>query len=343
MLGKVCGLRPPRHSTLNSINTLVGIMAEINWSALCTEALGDFTVAALPPTLTLPALPHAVTQFVQKANQPDVTVKELAAIIETDTGLTLELLRNVNSTFVGLRTKAKSVAQAITILGLKQSTIFLIATGTKAAVQSRNSKLINQSCFWNASLQKALFAREVAALLKTDGDLAFAGSLLQDYLLPVLTNDLCDAYTNFIQSRDQQSINMTDFEQKSFGWNHALAGACLAHRWKLPEELVCCILYHHQGLKILMHPQLGRSAAAAVALSALLPDQMRQCYQGLEQLLLLQENWPAFDLQKLATTVDEKHAESGLGVRNDFPLARRCRPVLAHEAPCNDGILKIAG
>lgn len=317
-------------------------MAEIDWAGLCREALGEFTIAALPPTLSLPALPHAVTQFVQKSNEPEVELKALAAIVETDTGLTLELLRHVNSTFVGLRNKAKTVGQALAVLGLKQCKMFLIATGMKAAVQSRSSKLINQSCFWNFTLQKALFAREVAMLLKADADLAFSGALLQDYLLPVLTNDLCDAYMNFIQSRDKQPINMSEFEQKSFGWDHSLAAACLAHRWQLPEDLVCCILFHHKGLQILAHPQLGRSAAAAVALSALLPDQMRQCYQGLEQLLLLQEKWPAFDLEKLAATVDEKHAEVGMGVRNDFPLARRCRPVLAHEQRPADGLLKIA-
>ena len=39
---------------------------------------------------------------------------------------------------------------------------------------------------------------------------------------------------------------------------------------------MCCILFHHFGLKILGHPQLGRTAAAAVAISALLPEEARQ-------------------------------------------------------------------
>lgn len=316
-------------------------MTETDWPSIRSEALGDFALAALPPTLTLPALPHAVTQFTQKAQRPDADVRELARIVETDTGLTLELLRHVNSTFVGLRNKARSVQQAITLIGLRQSTMFLITTGMRAAIQSRQSKLINQGCFWNATLQKALFAQEVARLLKTDGDLAFAGALLQDYLLPVLTNDLHEHYTTFIDSRSQQPVHICDFEYDQFGWDHALAGACLAHRWKLPDELVCCILFHHHGLQILAHPQLGRSAVAAVALSALLPDQLRQCYQGLEQLLLLQERWNAFDLQQLAELVDARHAEIGMGVRNDFPLSRRCRPALG-DAKFNDGSLNRA-
>lgn len=317
-------------------------MSQIDWNAIREVALREFTLAALPPTLNLPALPHAVSLFLEKANQPNAEAKELAKIVETDTGLAIETLRYVNSTFVGLRNKARTVLQALTLLGFRQSKMFLITVGMRAAVQAKQSKLINQSCFWNATLQKALFAKEVARLLRTDEDLAFSGALLQDYLLPVLTNDLCDAYLGFIQTRDRQPINICDFEQGSFGWDHALAGACLAHRWKLPDELVCGILFHHHGLRILAHPQLCRSPVAAVALSALLPDQMRQCYQGLEQLQLLEQKWPAFNLAELCEAVDRNHADLGMGVRNDFPLARRCRIALSKEPACADGTLAAA-
>ena len=297
----------------------------IDWSEIYEETLGDFTLAALPPTLKLPALPHAVTLYMQKSKEPDVSPKELARIIETDTGLTVELLKYVNSTFVGLRHKAKSVQQALSLLGQRQSRSYIVTMGMQAAIQARKSRLINQISFWNASLQKALFAREVAELLKTDADVAFAGALLQDYLLPVITNDLLDDYLRFVETRADQPECLCEYEQATVSWDHALAGACLAHRWNLPDDLICCILFHHQGLRILAHPRLGRSPVAAVALSALLPDQLRQHYRGLEHLLKLQDKWAAFNLERIVETVDAKHAESGFGIQNDFPLARRCR------------------
>lgn len=306
-------------------------MADLDWSALVNESLGGAVLEALPPTLSLPALPHAVTQFVQLSNREDADVRKLAEIVETDTGLSLELLRHVNSSFMGLRNKARTPLQALTLLGLKQSKLLLITVGMKAAVQARQSKLINQACFWNATLQKAFFAKLVAGLLKADAELAFSAALLQDYLLPVLTNDLCEQYTAFIEARTQAPVNLVDYEQSHFGWDHAVTGACLAHRWQLPDDLVGCILFHHHGLRILAHPQLGRSAAAAVALSALLPDQLRQSAQGLEQLALLQSKWPAFNLEALATEVDKLHLGVGMGVSNDYPLARRCKPVLGKE------------
>ena len=297
----------------------------VDWASLLKKTIGGFTVAAMPPKMSLPALPLVVTQFIEKSNDPNVEIRDLARIIETDSGLTLELLKHVNSASVGMRTRVSSVAQAMMLLGLLPSRNLLIAVGVKAAVHSRQSRLINQSSFWTAALQKAIFAREIARMLKADPEMAFNGALLQDYLLPVVTNELYDQYIEFIKMRDQRPIDIYAFEQQTFGWDHALAGACLAHRWKLPDELVCCLLLHHVGIEILADPNLGHTPVAAVALSALLPDQLRQCYQGLEQLLLLEQSWPAFNLREIAEKVDAIQEESGLGMRNDFPLARRCK------------------
>ncbi|MDZ4688090.1 MAG: HDOD domain-containing protein [Planctomycetaceae bacterium] len=306
-------------------------MPSLDWAAIRETALAGFTLTALPPTLALPALPHAVAKFLERSRDDSTTMKELAGIVETDSGLTLELLRHVNSAFVGLRQKSSSVQQALSLLGLRQSKMFLIATGAQAAVASRKSRLINQTSFWNASLQKALFAKKVAGLLKTDPDIAFAGALLQDFLLPVLTNELYEQYVDFVERRANHPESLADFDQQSFGWDHAIAAASLAHRWKLPDDLVCCILFHHRGLSILADPVLGRSPVAAVVLSALLPDQLRQHFTGLEQLSLLGTKWTAFDLMTLVTEVDAEHADLGLGVSNDFPLARRCKMLLERQ------------
>jgi serine/threonine-protein kinase len=260
-------------------------------------------------------------------------LKDLAAVVETDTGLTLELLKHINSAFIGLRQKAKTVQQAISLLGLRQTRLFVIAAGTQAAICARKSKLLHQTSFWNSSLQKALFAREVAKLLSADPDVAFAGALLQDYLLPVLSNELYEKYVAFVDQRPQQPECLCDHERQLYGWDHAAAAASLAHRWKLPDDLVCCILFHHHGLSILADRRLAKSPVSAVALSALLPDQLRQHYYGLEQLVLLQQKWPAFNLEELVAKVDAEHAASGMGIANDFPLARRCQQILASLQP----------
>lgn len=303
-------------------------MAEVNWAQLLEESLDGATTRILPPSIQLPALPLAVTRFLEISSRPDVSLKDLAVILETDTALTLELLRHVNSAYLGLRQKARTVQASLSLLGLRQSKLFVIATGTQAAMRARQSKLVNQTTFWNSCLQRSLFAREIARMLKSDPDVAFAGALLQDYLLPVLADEFLEIYLDFTARRDQHPDGLIEYEQQMLGCDHAQVAAAMAHHWKLPEDLTCCILFHHMGLRVLADPRLARTPVAAVALSALLPDPLQQCRSGLEQLSLLETKWPAFRFEELINAVDAQQSELGLGVGNDFPLTRRCRQFL---------------
>jgi HD-like signal output (HDOD) protein len=314
----------------------------LDWAAIRDEALAGLATSMVPPTVQLPALPYAVTLFAQRSRDETVPLQDLAKILETDAGLTSKLLKYVNSSFLALQNKVGSVLQALSLLGCQHSRRFVIATGMEAAIRAHNSKLINQNAFWSTNLQKAIFSREIALLLKTDPEVAFLGSLLQDYLLPVLTDELFDDYREFVQSRDTTAKTLSEFEQARFGWDHGLVGACLAYGWNLPDELVCCIRYHHSGLQILTDPRLGRSPVAATALSALLPDQFCQDHHGLELLKKLERNWPAFSLERLAESVDGQYLHMSLGIHNDFPLLPRCKSLGIGPSACSVGTLEAA-
>ncbi len=172
-------------------------MEPTQWTALREAKLALLEGAVLPPDLKLPILPQAISEFSQKAANPEANPKELAQIVESDAGLTCELLRVVNSAATGLKCKVNSVAQAINLLGIRNASLLLTTTAVKSAMSSRKSKLINFQLFWNTNYERALFARDLAETFHADRELAFAGSMLQDFLLPVLTNELLDFYVSF--------------------------------------------------------------------------------------------------------------------------------------------------
>jgi len=58
-------------------------MSGVKWAGICEQALGEFTAASLPPTLKLPALPHAVALFLERSGKPNVMIKDLSSIVET--------------------------------------------------------------------------------------------------------------------------------------------------------------------------------------------------------------------------------------------------------------------
>ena len=292
----------------------------IDWAAIRVAALGARNDAALPPRISFPVLPRTLTEFCRKAEDPKVTQRELATLIENDTGLCCELLRYVNCAQVGLRNKASSAQHALALLGIRKTKLFLMSAGMKMALAARSSKLINLKNFWNANLERALFAKEVAILLRADADLAFVGGMLQDFLLPILTNELTDDYLSFIGDQERKPQDLPVFEKTRFGWDHAFAAAHLLSAWNFPDDLTCCLMFHHRGLAMLCDKQLGKTAVAAVAVAGLLPDAMKQSPQGLEHLLKLEKFWPDFHLEEIATRVHEQFEATAPGVKHDFSL-----------------------
>ena len=196
------------------------------------------------------------------------------------------------------------------------------------ALPAKKLKLINLASFWNANLERALFAKRLARILKTDEELAFAAGLLQDFLIPVLTNELDNDYVNFLTQTDSDPKSLVDFEASTFGWDHAGAAANVMFDWGFPDDLVCCVFYHHRGLSVLADEKLGQSAAAAVALAGLMPDSFRQSPNGLQQLEKLACNWSDFDLHTVAKDVFSEYEPHALESTNYIPFKTHCEKML---------------
>jgi serine/threonine-protein kinase len=307
-------------------------MTAVNWTELRRSLLGDHDPSVLPPAIPLPMLPHAVLEFSRKAEDPDAGPAELGRIIETDSGLTCDLLKYVNSARFGLRSKVSSAQQAITKLGIRGSKLFLLTAGVQHAMKACKSKLINFQSFWLTNLERALFAREVARLLKADTDLAFSGSMLHDFLLPVLSNENYAVYFEFTQIAEEQRPRLVDFERRKLGWDHPVATAEVLLSWSFPDDLICCVLLHHGGLELLRDEALGRTAAAAVAVAALIPDPLHQSGPGLEKLAQLDAVWPDFHLGVLAEAVARQMDEMTPLARQHFSLQRRLERLLSPSA-----------
>ena len=276
----------------------------VNWTELRKSILGEQKRKLLPAKIKAPMLPMALTKFCRKADDPKASPCDLAAIIESDGGLTCALLRHVNSARVGLRNKASSAQQAMALLGLRNTKLLLMTAAVQNSLGHLKSKLVNLTLYSHANLERALFARELAVRLKADADVAYAGAMLQDFLLPVLADELTNDYKQFL---DLQRTNPTDFiklEQEKFGWNHAYAAANIMWDWGFPDDLICAVLFHHRGLEMLIDKDLGKTAVAAVAVASLLPEPWNQCPSGIQQLRQLEAAWPALKLAETAVQVE---------------------------------------
>lgn len=294
--------------------------SDVDWSELRNSVLAEDSGTMLPPSIKLPSLPKALLDFRKKA-QADASTEVLSQIIASDAGMSAELLKMVNASSNGLRTRVTSVKQALVMLGVRPTLLHLTTIGMKQMMKSSSSKLIHFQKFWNTNLERSLFAKRVAKLLGADADLAYTACMLQDFILPVITNQLTDKYLDFLGNRkDYESL--CEFEKKELGWDHSQAAAQIMYAWEFPDELICCVYFHHFGLTLLKHDALKNSAAAAVAVASLLPEAMMQVTDGIEQLKTLQKSWDDFKLMRIATEVSEEFQEISNNARNHFSLLR---------------------
>ncbi len=287
----------------------------INWFVLRQHLLGERPAGTLPLEIKMPTLPTAVTKVCEACSDPNTSAGTIAKILESDTALTCDVLKYVNASSHGLRNKVNSVQRAVALLGLSATRLMVVTAATRRLAESCKSPLIVSHRFSVSGLERAHFARAVAQQMKVDADLAFAGSLLQDFLLPTLTVQLTRAYTEFSQTPAASRQSLHEFERAKFKWDHGEAGARVMLSWKFPDDLICCVLIHHELDVVREHPQLQQSAALPCALAGLMPDLLQQIPNGHLRLLELQSSLPNINLEDAARSADES-------LRTDTPDLR---------------------
>lgn len=78
---------------------------------------GDQLNALMQDVDSLPAMPEVYDELVNELASPNSSLVRVAEIIEADVGLTLSILKIVNSAYFGLNQRVESVSQAISLLG----------------------------------------------------------------------------------------------------------------------------------------------------------------------------------------------------------------------------------
>lgn len=190
----------------------------------------------------------------------DADMNQIAERIVADPGLTVRILRTVNSAAFGLRQEVTNLVHAVSLLGRSRVEALVLAAAVGEALPE--SDVIDTAGFWRTSSQRACLARKIAASLDPATEMeAFTAGLLQDMAVPLLAAAHPQQYATIYQrSEADASCTLRDLEEEAFGFDHAEVGAMMAESWSLPENLITAISdHHHVG-------QRAPSAVEAVAL-----------------------------------------------------------------------------
>ncbi len=195
----------------------------------------------------LPAAPAVAIQVVNAARRPDCEPAEIVALLALDSALCAKLLRAVNSCVYGLKNPVASVARAVHVLGL--NTVRSLALGLSIpAVQVGQAADRHTRAYWMSSVGGAIIARELSVLTRrSNPDDDLVAGLLRDVGELLLRQAYPEAWERHATHHGDRLIeDPCGAEVESFGVDHADVSAELLAGWKLPDDLVEPIRYHHR-------------------------------------------------------------------------------------------------
>ena len=194
--------------------------------------------------LPIPPCPAIIAQFATEMNQDEPSLQRLAAIIGNDVALSAATLATVNSPFYGLRRKARSIQDALALLGVRAvaslTAGLLLRKAFPAAPGAPLQRLLSES----ATLAET--AAEIAGhVTKVQRDEAHTYALFRDCGKAVMIAKFPDYGQLLGAHAGQPGLELTVAEDRQYRFNHALVGHALARGWHLPEPLCKAILFHH--------------------------------------------------------------------------------------------------
>ncbi len=175
----------------------------------------------------------------------DTDMSKIVERLMADPGLTVRILRTVNSAAFGLRHEFTNLEHAANLLGRSRIELLVLTAAVSDSLPSPGS--IDTDGFWKTSARRACLARHLARSLHPSQETeVFIAALLQDMAVPVLAESFPDRYAALYErSMIDDSSKLQEMEQEAFGYDHAQVGAMMAETWDLPEPLVTAIADHH--------------------------------------------------------------------------------------------------
>ncbi|HEX4341560.1 MAG TPA: response regulator [Polyangiaceae bacterium] len=238
--------------------------AVITHALRLSSGLGSDMRSLIGGLESLPSLPQAYLALNQAVANENVTMTDVARIVESDPGMSAKILQLVNSSFFGLPRKMVNISQAASYLGVGTIKTLVLANtlfhalgtaGLEAAERERTRSLLR------ARIARRLFVdRSRAEAASTAALLLHIGTLMLQSRLPI-------EHSANVALAEHRHVALHEIERERLGVTHAEVGAHLLGLWGLPSEIIDAVAGHHGSWSELTALDVRGGVRVAEALS----------------------------------------------------------------------------
>jgi putative nucleotidyltransferase with HDIG domain len=203
--------------------------------------------------------PIAARRLEELTRNPKARLEQVVSVLETDPGLSVRLLRLVNSAGYGLKVRVTSVRHAAVLVGTRR----LHQVATTAAIldlfEASNETAVE--LLEHATVVGSL-CRYLAVHLGLPHDELFTCGFLHDIGKLMLLDTEGEKYSELVQKYGGGPDQLHIHERRVFGFDHAVLGAHVLSAWNIPEPVPKVVAFHHQPARAMQDPLLASMVQA---------------------------------------------------------------------------------
>jgi len=244
-----------------------------------STSLSSPTAQELVKEIGIPPCPAVLAEFMAESNRDEPDVRRLSHLVNKDVALAAAVLKTVNSPLYGLSRKARTVQDALTLLGLQEAARLIAGFLLRQAFASFDSPAMYE--YWDASARTAMVAAYLArefGVAKLDEAHTFA--LFRDCGVPVLLARYPEYEKLLSETRGGNERQRIEIERADYGYDHAVVGATLAQNWHLPAEIWHAIRVHPSYCEPGFRGDAGAQPHVVWVALALLAEQLYRIHRG---------------------------------------------------------------
>jgi len=196
---------------------------------------------------TLQPVSYMVDKIMEITGNPDSSLSELVEVIKFDPGITANILKICNSSYIGLKKKMLSIQQAVAYLGVeKVSCLAMVGSSAENFKQAQQGYDLNEGELWRNSVASAIIAQNLAEKKNLKNvPMIFTAALLKDIGKVILNTYVKDSFEDIVAVMQEKDLTFLDAEKEIIGIDHAELGAIIAEKWNFNPDMVDIIRNHH--------------------------------------------------------------------------------------------------
>ncbi len=206
----------------------------------------------------VPPFPKVAQRILAMIENPVVTARQLAEVIQYDQAITANVLKICNASYFGLPRKVASLDEALVLIGHDTLKDIIITSSSARFYKGRVGAgyQLEQGELWRHSVAAAIMAKLLVRrhVKEVEGGVAFTTGLLHDIGKRFLSSFVADEFKEIMQQVVREGVPFEEAEKQVLGVTHAELGGLILKQWEFPPEMIMAVKQHHNPDALLQDP-----------------------------------------------------------------------------------------